>query len=116
MSNYNFVAVFNYEGIPEVIKGIARAEYMKCYNIFADASESLYKKWYKEFDSTFGKLDNYNTPQCNRWLAKKAEAWCLQNITSKFMEFTFDPENMTMDGHLKMIPKSKINFYLKEGS
>lgn len=101
-------------GIPKVFERIAQREHMRVYNIFADASEELYKNWNEEYDETFEKMKDgsFDITHYNSWIAQRMITWINDHTHSSIMTFSVDPRNMNIVGHLKHFVGSKIYFYL----
>ena len=96
------------ENVPALFGAFCDDEYLRVYNKFANESGDDYKVWNPEYDSLFGKQEDYDTPHYNVWMAKKVQDRIDEINDSKYMYFTVGEVDVDIIGHLIGFPNSKI--------
>lgn len=102
-----------FEGVPFFLRGIAHDEMIRVWNIGADASEELYKKWNSEFESLYG-AGHWEDQIYYDFIADKWRKWYPAHVNSVL----FDLEKTEFEEaqaffKIRGLPKSRVGFYVK---
>lgn len=119
MANLRYIATVEMEGIKEKYRDKIEKEFVKRYHEIVNEVNPKLEGWNREYDADYGDLKNpdgtVNEDHYNSWIGDKEQSQIDTKDRGKLLEFSIDPIECTITGHIKGYKdQTKIYWNIRE--